>query len=434
MTTKFFNISTDPTLSNNSNILVPSEKAVRSFIASKSIHLDFLQSSAPSEFSTGQNWLNTTDNKLYVATSNSSWNDGTLIQEDQFFTYKDFLYYFDGLYVKPYSTITITEQNKEVQLKTWLGTKEEYDALNGVYDENTIYQVVESGVDYAKLATQTEFNNGSNLVASTPYQIKQELGNYLSLTTGGTLNAGKTLGLTNTNNQVSTISYNNNGQLSLSNSLYVSNETNTNSLVARSGNIYKINTSGATVLWSDSNISSTQLPTASTTDLGAVKIDGTTITINNGTISASGTSSLANSASGTNSLTILGNSANNDGSVNVGNLSSSGANSAALGTNAVALTNSVAIGSSNTSFEKTEANAIGAIAIGYNAHATANNAIQIGSGINNTANTVQINSTRLLDSNNKIDSTIIPAATSTTLGGIMVEYDSTTNTLNFKLS
>ena len=174
------------------------------------------------------------------------------------------------------------------------------------------------------------------------------------------------------------------------------------------------------------------MPTASTTDLGAVKIDGTTITINNGVISASGTAALANSASGTNSLTILGTSATNNGAVNIGNLSSSGANSAALGTNAVALTNSVAIGSSNTSTDKTEANATGAIAIGYNAHATANNTIQIGTGTNNTSDTVQIKGVQLLDSNNKISSTIIPAATSATLGGIMIEYDNSTQTLNIK--
>lgn len=430
MVTKFFNISTDGTLSENSNILVPSQKAVRNFIASKSIQLDYMQSSQPSTATNGNKWLNTSNNLLY--TYNNTWDAGILIEKDQFFTFNDLLYYYDGSEIKNYSILTITEQNHGNEIKLWVGTREEYNDLDSdEIDPNTIYRISDESEVYAVLATQTQFNNNSQITAATPYQVNQKFGNYLPLS-GGNLDAGAILRLTNTNSEVTALAFNTSGQLTISSNIYGASQLDINSIVVRSGNIYKTNTSGATALWSDSNISSTQLPTASTTDLGAVKIDGTTITINNGVISASGSASLANSASGTNSLTILGTPTTNNGAVNIGNLSSSGANSAALGTNATALTNSVAIGSSNTSTDKTEANATGAIAIGYNAKANANNAIQIGTGINNTADTVQIKGVQLLDSNNKISSTVIPAATSAALGGIMIEYDSSTQTLNIK--
>lgn len=433
MVTKFFNISTDGTLSENSNILVPSQRAVRNFIASKSIQLDYMQSSQPSSVSNGDKWLNTSNNLLY--TYNNNWDTGILIEKDQFFTFNDLLYYYDGSEIKNYSTLTITEQNHGNQIKLWVGTREEYDDLDSdEIDPNTIiYKISDESDIYAVLATQTQFDNSSQTTAATPYQVNQKFGNYLPKS-GGNLDAGAILRLTNTNSEVTALAFNTSGQLTISSNIYGSSQLDINSIVVRSGNIYKTNTSGATALWSDSNISSTQLPTASTTDLGGVKIDGTTITINNGIISASGSGQLANASSATNSLTILGTPATNAGAVNTGNGSSSGANSVSVGTNATALTNSVAIGSTNTAADKTEANATGAIAIGYKAKATANGAIQIGEGTNNMANTVQIGSTNILNSSNKLNSSIIPIADSNAVGGIMLEYDSTTNTLNIKTS
>lgn len=252
MVTKFLNISTDPTLSTNSNILVPSEKAIRAFVASKSIQLDFLQSTTPTTFSTGNKWLNTSDNKLYTATSGSAWDFGVSVAVDQFFTYADCLYYFDGTSIEAYSVVSITEQNQNRQLKTWLGTRAEYDLLDSdEFEPDTVYQVIETGVDYALLASQAQFDAGSSITAATPYQVNQVLGTYLSKTNGGNLAAGKTLGLTNSNSQVATLGYNTSGQVEISTGLKVANETDTNSIIVRSGTIYKTNTSGATALWSD---------------------------------------------------------------------------------------------------------------------------------------------------------------------------------------
>ena len=392
MVTKFLNVSTDERLSANSNTLVPSQKAVRNFIASKAIQLDFIQSVAPTTYTTGQKWLNTSDNKLYTAVSSSSWGTGVSVETDQFFTYLDLLYYFDGTSIKSYSTETITEQRDGAQLKTWLGTRAQYQALGGVYDSDTVYQVVEAGSDYAILATQTEFNNGSTTRAATPYQVKQyTAGAYLPLT-GGNLSASAVLRLTNSNNQVTELAYNTSGYLTVSTGLYVTNTADVNSVVVRGGNIYKTSSSsGVTAVWSDS--------LATTSAFGVVKPDGTTITINNGIISASGSGSLANTATGTNSLTILGAPTSNNQATNVG-----------LGSEAVS----------------------NATSIGYNAKATASSAIQIGTGTNNIASTAKIGSYEILDSTGTIPNARIPAATSVALGGVMLVYDSTTNTLDIR--
>lgn len=392
MVTKFLNVSTDERLSANSNTLVPSQKAVRNFIASKAIQLDFIQSVVPTTYTTGQKWLNTSDNKLYTAVSSSDWGTGVSVETDQFFTYEDLLYYFDGTNVKSYSTQTITEQRVGAQLKTWLGTRSQYNALGGIYDSDTVYQVVESGSDYAILATQAEFNDGSTTRAATPYQVKQyNAGAYLPLT-GGNLSAGAVLRLTNSNNQVTELAYNTSGYLTVSTGLFVTNTADVNAVVVRGGNIYKTSsTSGVTAVWTDT--------LATTSAFGVVKPDGTTITVNNGIISASGSGSLANTATGTNSLTILGTPASSNNAANVG-----------LGSEA----------------------STGSTALGYNAKATASNAIQIGTGTNSTTNTTKIGSYEILDSTGTIPNARIPAATSASLGGVMLVYDSATNTLDIR--
>lgn len=392
MATKFYNISTNDNLAENSNILVPSQKAVRNFIASKSIQLDYLQSTQPTTFSIGQKWLDTINKLLYTAINSSNWGVGKSIETDQFFTFNDLLYYYDGTSINSYSTLSITEQNQGSEIKVWFGTRAEYQALTNI-DSTTVYNVIESNIDYAFLATQTEFNNSSSTTAATPYQVNQALGNYLPKA-GGNLDAEAVLRLTNANNEVSTLAFNTSGQLTISSSLYVANEANVNNLVVRNGVIYKTNTSsGITAIWSNDY--------ASTSNFGIVKPDGTTITINDGVISASGTGQLANTASGTNALTILGAPASDNEATNVG------------------------LGSEATT---------GATSIGYNSKATASNAIQIGTGTNNTANTVQIGSYQILGSTGTIPNARIPAATSTALGGVILEYDSSTNTLNIKTS
>ena len=411
MVTKFLNVSTDATLSENSNTLVPSQKAVRNFIASKAIQLDFIQSVAPTTYTTGQKWLNTSDNKLYTAVSSSSWGTGISVETDQFFTYLDLLYYFDGTSIKSYSTESITEQRVGVQLKTWLGTRAQYNALGGVYDSDTIYQVIESDSSLAILATQTEFNNDSGTKAATPYQVKQyAAGTYLPLA-GGNLSAGAVLRLTNTNNQVTELAYNINGYLTVSTGLYVTNIADVNGLVARSGNIYKEYNGGAQAIWSDDY--------ATTGKFGIIKPDGTSITINNGIISASGTGQLANTATGTDSLTILGTPTNSNYATNVGKSSkTSSSNASAFGYNSHAKGNS-------------------SIAIGYNSEADGVNNIQIGPGKNSYSHTLSIGldsnaNYQLLDSTGTIPNARIPAATSVALGGVMLVYDANTNTLDIR--
>ena len=436
MVTKFLNVSTDPTLSANSNTLVPSEKAVRAFIASKAIQLDFLQSTEPTTFSTGQKWLNTTDNKLYTATSSSVWDSGITVDTDQFFTYLDLLYYFDGTTINSYSSLSITEINQNRQIRRWLGTRAEYNAL-ATKDPSVMYEVIEDSIDYALLASQEQFNNGENTVAATPYQVQQILGNYLSLVNGGNLAAGKTIGLANTNNEVSTLGYNTNGYITASNKLYVTGETSVNSLVARGGNIYKGSTSGATVLWSDTSIPATALPTATTTTLGGVKVDGSTILINNGVISASGTTISYDSALSTTSTNAVQNKIvtaaingkiSKSGDTMTGTLTMSGSGNFTITSDASS--KQLKIYGTDTS------DRLGGLVIDSNGsenvlyHHNGTTIYRlVDSGDKGVASGVAS-----LDANAKVPATQIPAATSTTLGGVILEYDSTTNTLNIRTS
>lgn len=436
MVTKFLNVSTDPTLSANSNTLVPSEKAVRAFIASKAIQLDFLQSTTPTTFSTGQKWLNTSTNLLYTATSSSAWDSGVSVATDQFFTYLDLLYYFDGTTINSYSSLSITEINQNRQIRTWLGTRAEYDALT-TKDPSVMYEVIEDSIDYALLASQEQFNNGENTVAATPYQVLQQLGNYLSLVNGGNLAAGKTIGLANTNNEVSTLGYNTSGYITASNKLYVTGETNVNSLVARGGNIYKGSTSGATVLWSDTAIPATALPTATTSTLGAVKVDGSTIIISDGIISASGTTISYDSALSTTSTNAVQNAivtaaingkVSKSGDTMTGTLTMSGSGNFTITSDASS--KQLKIYGTDTS------DRLGGLVIDSNGsenvlyHHNGTTIYRlVDSGDKGVASGVAS-----LDANAKVPATQIPAATSSTLGGVILEYDSTTNTLNIRTS
>lgn len=119
---------------------------------------------------------------------------------------------------------------------------------------------------------------------------------------------------------------------------------------------------------------------------------------------------LKNTATGTDSLTIDGTSNTNNQGVNIGKSS-------------VSNTNGTAIGVSSESSSS-------ATAIGYNAKATASSAIQIGTGTNNTADTFQVKTFPVLNSSGNIVSDRIPFATANDKGGIKVEFDSSTGTLN----
>lgn len=299
---KRLNLSTDKNLTENSNVLAPSQQALKYYIDQKQIVLDYLQDTAPSSFTVGQKWLNSSSNKIFTATSNSAWDSGTDLELGQIYSFNNLLYHFNGESVQSYSAGSIKETNSGNDIKTWVGTQQEYDLIT-TKDPNTEYIITDaySSLDVI-LATQQEFNNSSTTKAATPYQVNQKIGNYLPLA-GGNLNAGAILRLTNTNNEVTPLAFNTSGYLTVGSKLYVDTETNTNNLVVRSGNIYKVNTSGATALWSDSvgvanglatldsnaKLSSSQLPIATTSSLGLVKPDGNTITIDaNGVITAIG--------------------------------------------------------------------------------------------------------------------------------------------------
>lgn len=120
---------------------------------------------------------------------------------------------------------------------------------------------------------------------------------------------------------------------------------------------------------------------------------------------------LKNTATGTNSVTVEGTATANNQATNIGKSSASGQDGVAVGYNAQASQDGIAIGSS-------------AIAT--------NGAVQIGTGTNNTANTVQIKNIPVLDNTNTIVSDRIPFATDNAKGGVIIEFDDTTGTLNIR--
>jgi hypothetical protein len=124
--------------------------------------------------------------------------------------------------------------------------------------------------------------------------------------------------------------------------------------------------------------------------------------INNVTLSGNKTGAdlglLSNTATGDNSLTILGTASTYSGAVNVGTYSEAYQSGVAIGTGAKAQgsNNSIAIG------QNARAAQYNSIAMGYGASATGHASIQIGQGTNSTANTVQIKGAQILDADNKI--------------------------------
>lgn len=277
---EYLNLNLDKNLTLNSNTTISSQKALKSYIDAKRINLDFLQASAPSEFSTGDKWLNTTDKKVYTATSSSTWDSGVSLTDGQIYSFENLLYHYDGTNILIYSTETITEQNNRNEIKSWFGTQNEYDALSEIDDNTTYYIVDNASVVSTLLATQQEFNNSVQNKAATPYQVNQALGNYLPLA-GGNLDANAVLRLTNSNNGTVTLAYNTNNYLTVSSNLSVSGTTSTNSLIATSGNIYNGSVTGPKVIWNNNY--------ATSSTAGIVKPDNTTTSVDaNGIISVIG--------------------------------------------------------------------------------------------------------------------------------------------------
>ena len=112
---------------------------------------------------------------------------------------------------------------------------------------------------------------------------------------------------------------------------------------------------------------------------------------------------LKNTATGTNSLTILGINDGRSSAVNVGVDSRVQSNTGvAVGYKAKAggaFTISIGPGGSSAI---TEANGLFSIAHGYNSKATADNTIQLGQGTNSTANSFQVFNYQMLDANGNI--------------------------------
>ena len=275
---EYLNLNLDKNLTPNSDTTISSQKALKSYIDAKRINLDFLQAIAPSEFSIGDKWLNTTNKKLYTATSSSTWDSGVSLTDGQIYSFENLLYHYDGTNILIYSTESITEQNNRNEIKSWFGTQNEYDALSD-YDANTNYYIVDNAsVISTLLATQQEFNNSVQDKAATPYQINQKFGNYLPLA-GGNLDAGAVLRLTNSNNGTVTLAYNTSNYLTVSSNLSVNGTISTNSLIAISGNIYNGSTSGPTVIWNNTF--------ATSSSAGIVKPDNITTSVDaNGIISS----------------------------------------------------------------------------------------------------------------------------------------------------
>ena len=248
---KHLNLNLNKTLSPNSNIVLSSQQAIKSYVDSKKVFVQFLQESAPTTFKTGDKWVNTASNKLFIATNDTTWDSGSNLDTTAIYSFGNLLYHYNGVDTKCYSTTSITEQNANKEIKEWFGTQDEYNAIE-TKDENTHYIIIDdTSTSSSLLATQEEFNNSVTDKAATPKQVNEKIGNYLPLA-GGNLDGGAILRFTNTNNQVSSMSLDENKYITMSDNLKVSGDINTNSLVSTTGNIYKGNSSGATNIWSDS--------------------------------------------------------------------------------------------------------------------------------------------------------------------------------------
>lgn len=274
---KHLNLNLNKTLSPNSNIVLSSQQAIKSYIDSKKVFVQFLQESTPTTFKAGDKWVNTASNKLFIATNDTTWDNGSNLDITAIYSFGNLLYHYNGTDTKCYSTTSITEQNANKEIKEWFGTQDEYNAIE-TKDENTHYIIIDDvSTSSSLLATQEEFNSSVTDKAATPKQVNEKIGNYLPLA-GGNLDKGAILRFTNTNNQVSSMSLDENKYITMSDNLKVSGDINTNSLVSTTGNIYKGNSSGAINIWSDSF--------ATTEKAGVIKVGNNLTIAEDGTLNA----------------------------------------------------------------------------------------------------------------------------------------------------
>ena len=271
---KHLNLNLNKTLSPNSNTVLSSQQAIKSYVDSKKVFVQFLQESTPTTFKTGDKWVNTASNKLFIATNDITWDSGSNLDTTAIYSFGNLLYHYNGVDTKCYSTTSITEQNANKEIKEWFGTQDEYNAIE-TKDENTHYIIIDdASTSSSLLATQEEFNASVTDKAATPKQVNEKIGNYLPLA-GGNLDKGAILRFTNTNNQVSSMSLDENKYITMSDNLKVGGDINTNSLVSTTGNIYKGNSGGATNIWSDSFATAEKAGIVKVGDQLTVTEDGT---------------------------------------------------------------------------------------------------------------------------------------------------------------
>lgn len=279
---KHLNLNLDKRLTSNSNTTVSSQQALKSYIDSKIIYLDFMQTTEPTSFNTGDKWFNTDSNKLFTAQEGVVWDSGVTPDIGQIFIFNNLIYSFTGTGLDNISTESIVNQNDSTKIKEWVGTQDEYNAIT-TKDPNTKYIIIdELSTMSSLLATEEEFTNSVQDKAATPFQVNQKIANYLPLA-GGNLDQGAILRFTNTDGGVTNIQYGTDQNLSFDKNISVQGQITTNSLISTTGNVYKGNTSGAKVIWSDSYATDT---TAGIVKIGeGLNVDDTgTISFSTGTI------------------------------------------------------------------------------------------------------------------------------------------------------
>lgn len=276
------------------------------------------------------------------------------------------------------STVAVKEQNANLAIKEWVGTKAQYDAIV-TKDENTLYTVTDDPDTQAIVV--------DSALSSTSENPVQNKAIYAAL-------------------------------------------QNIDALPSQAGQSGKyLTTDGTTASWGTVQSGGIQ---NETTNTGSVAIGGYnatvdsnkgtqgTILIGNGAAARDNNSSysavvIGYNAAGGNGSVSLGRSANNltydkTYNVGIGNNSRASNYGIAVGAYAKSSTNAIAIGAGSSTSANTQANSSSAIAIGNQAVANGISSIQIGQGTNDTASTLQVYGYPLLDgTTGKIPADRLPA-------------------------
>ena len=140
---KRLNLSIDKNLTDNSNILASSQQALKYYIDEKRLLIKYMQSTEPTGYSVGDKWLNTSSNKVFTALSSSTWDSGKDLELGQIYSFNNLLFHWNGETLQNYSTESIIEQRQGNELKLWVGTQDQYDAIT-TKDSNTRYVITDA--------------------------------------------------------------------------------------------------------------------------------------------------------------------------------------------------------------------------------------------------------------------------------------------------